>query len=146
MKHALDPAGTTSVACDCCGGTTRRVWGYLHSESGETSAYFVQWTQGQRDKHGAFFDFVIGRWGDDTSPADRTLASFECRWIDSRPGFMAIDASSRSGYTSIASSLLNRADIVDTPLAARLYELVDAVWVQDDRIRELTRDPCDSSG
>ena len=51
---------------------------------------------------------------------------------------MTIDASSRGDYSSMAASVLNRADIVDTPLAAHLYELVDAVLLQDDRIRELT--------
>jgi hypothetical protein len=138
MTYALEQAGATAVACDCCGGTTRRVWGYLHSDSGESAAYFVQWTQGQADIHGAFFDFVIGRWGDGTSPADRSLASLECRWLDSGPGFMTIDASTRGDYSGVAASILNRADVVDTPLAAHLYELVDAVWLQDDRIRELT--------
>ena len=139
MKHALEQSGTTSFACECCGGTTRRVWGYLHSESGESSAYYVQWTQDRSDVHGAFFDFVIGRWGGGTSPADRSLASLEFRRLDSGPGFMVVDASMRGDYTSIAASVLNRADVVGTSLAAQLYELVDAVWLQDERIRELTR-------
>ena len=138
MSHALEQTGATSVACECCGGTTRRVWGYLHAESGESAAYFVQWTQGQVDVHGAFFDFVIGRWGDGTSAADRVLASLELRRIDSGPGFMLIDASGRGDYTSIAASALNRADIIGTPLAARLFELADAIWLRDERIRELT--------
>lgn len=138
MKHALEQSGATSFACECCGGTTRRVWGYLHSESGESSAYFVQWTQGQVDAHGAFFDFVIGRWGDGASAADRAVASLELRRLDAGPGFMVIDASGRGDFTGIAASVLNRADVIGTPLAAQLFELVDAVWLQDDRIRELT--------
>jgi hypothetical protein len=141
MNHALEQSGATSFACKCCGGTTRRVWGYLHSESGERSAYFVQWTQGRVELHGAFFDFVIGRWGDGTSAADRALASLEFQRLDTGPSFMVIDASRRGNardYTSIAASVLNRADVIGTPLAAQLYELVDAVWLQDGRIRELT--------
>jgi hypothetical protein len=52
---------------------------------------------------------------------------------------MVVDASTRGDFTSMATSALNRADIVGTSLAAQLYELVDAVWLQDERIRELTR-------
>jgi hypothetical protein len=140
MNHALEQSGATSFACECCGGTTRRVWGYLHAESGETAAYFVQWTQGQAVAHGAFFDFVIGPWGDGTSAADRVLASLEFRRLDAGPGFMVIDASGRADFASIAASALGRSDVIGTPLAAHLYELADAVWLQDERIRELTLD------
>jgi hypothetical protein len=52
---------------------------------------------------------------------------------------MVIDAAIRGDYTNIAASVLKRADIVGTPLAAQLYELADAIWLQDERIRELTR-------
>ena len=138
MKHAVEQTGESSFACECCGGTTRRVWGYLHAESGESSAYFVQWTQGQVDTHGAFLDFVIGRWGDGTSAEDRALASVEFRRVDGGQGFMVVNGSSRGNYTGIAATVLNRADVIGTPLAAPLYELVDAVWLQDGRIRELT--------
>src|SRR5262245_1130190 len=134
----LEPDGSTSVACDCCGGTTRRVWGYLYSDAGDTAAYFVQWTTGQVDVHGAYVDLVIGRWGDGTSPADRSVATLEFRQLESGPAFMVIDASTRPSFAGIAATALNRTDVIDTPLAKRLFELVDCVWLQDERIRELT--------
>jgi hypothetical protein len=137
MKHDLEQSGATSFTCDCCGGTTRRVWGYLHSDTGESSAYFVQWTLNQTATHGAFFDFVIGRWGEGTSPADRAVASLEFRLLESGPGFMVIDASTRGDFTSMAATALNRSAIIGTPLAAQLYDLADAVWLQDQRIVEL---------
>jgi hypothetical protein len=140
MKHDLEQSGATSFACDCCGGTTRRVWGYLHSLSGSSTAYFVTWTQNEVASHGAFFDFVVGRWGDGTSPADRAIASLEFRLLESGPAFMVIDADNRGDYRSVATTTLSRTSIVGTPLAAQLYELADSVWLQDDRISELSGD------
>lgn len=138
MKYTVEHAGETCFPCECCGGTTRRVWGWLHPDAGDSSAYFVQWAEGQVDSHGAFFDFVIGRWGEGTTAADRSFAALEFRRLDTGPGFMVIDAAARGDHTSIAASALARAQVVGTPLAALLFELADAVWLQDERIRELT--------
>ena len=39
--------------CECCGAKSRTVWAYLHRGERTEAAYFVQWTLGQVDRHGA---------------------------------------------------------------------------------------------
>jgi hypothetical protein len=48
------------------------------------------------------------------------------------PQVMVVDARAERGR-SLASSRLNRKDVVGTRLAERVFELVDAVCVQDKR-------------
>jgi predicted outer membrane lipoprotein len=52
---------------------------------------------------------------------------------------MVIDASSR-GKTpdDLASRLLSRQEVIGTPLAPQAFEIVDAIWLGDSRISEIT--------
>jgi hypothetical protein len=52
---------------------SRKVWGFL-IEAGVTAAvYYVHWTLGRLD-HGANVDLIIGRWGSQSTSADRSVA------------------------------------------------------------------------
>lgn len=81
--------------CACCGGVTRKVWGYLLREDVMLAAFFVVWTKGHVRKHGAFFDLIMGRWGDGTTAEDRMAVSLEMRVMEEGPQFMVVDAGER---------------------------------------------------
>jgi hypothetical protein len=122
--------------CDCCGNTTRTVWGFVHRESGATLAsYFVTWTVGS-PRHDAFIDLIIGRWGDGTSATDRSAVSLAYR--ASEGSCMVIDAAKRP---VAASSLIGRSlaapQVVDQPIAILAYAVVDAIWLREARIAEV---------
>ncbi len=138
MSFEIELGESTERICDCCDRTTVRVWGYIRRDGSATASYFVEWTRDGVDDHGAFFDFIIGNWGDGTSSADRAVASLEFRRIDEAPQFSVIDAATRRDFSSLAGSVLSRAEVIGTPLASMLFGLVDAVWLQDPRIDELT--------
>ena len=124
--------------CDCCGGHSRTVWGYVHGPAGPVAAYFVQWTLGQVDRHGAHFDVIIGKWGAGADRSDRSSISLEFRRTDTGPSFMVIDSRRRPVASSdLDGKSLAREDVVDTPLARVIFDIVDAVWLQDERIAEV---------
>jgi hypothetical protein len=112
---------------------------YLIEKADETSfaAYFVQWTPGALETHGARFDFIVGRWGDGTSATDRAVASLEYG-TDASATLRVIDTPNWQDFSNLAAVVLSRTDVLESRLAKRLHELLDAVWTQDDRIRELT--------
>jgi hypothetical protein len=75
---SIEQAGSTDLGpCSCCGHDTRRVWGYVSRGPLMEAAYFVEWTLGRVAEDGAHFDFVVGRWGDGASRADRSAISLE---------------------------------------------------------------------
>lgn len=136
----VEPTKTKDFGpCPCCGGNSRTVWGFVHRGNPTEAVYYVQWTLGQVARHGAHIDLIIGSWGDESSPKDRVGVSLEFRRTERGPEFMVIDASSREKYFGdLAAQILSRTEVIGTPIAQRAFEIVDAIWVQDDRIIEIT--------
>jgi hypothetical protein len=102
--------------------------------------YYVHWTPTQIREHGANFDLVLGPWGEETSSADRSVVAVAYRLIDGGPQFMVIDAHGRPAFKSgdLAATALRRDQVIGTPLAAEVFAALDAIWLGDKRIGELT--------
>ena len=139
MCWEVETAGSKDFGpCDCGGGTSRTVWGYLRREGEPGAAYYVQWTLGEVDRHGAHVDLIVGRWGHGTSAHDRCAVSLECRRAQGSRGFMVIDANHRpAASSSLCRKALARAEVMGTPLADMVFEMADAIWLQDSRIAEI---------
>ena len=129
-----------SGPCRCCGNMSRTVWGYLSHAENPLAAYYVHWTLGRVD-HGANFDLVVGEWGEGTSPKDRAVVAVAFRWMSNGPEFMVIDAEGRPAAKAgaLADRALRRDQVIGTPLAAEVFAMLDAIWLNDQRIGELTR-------
>ena len=111
---------------------------------GDTSraAYFAQWTPGHVAAQGAHFDLTLGRWGAGASAADRSAVSPAFRRTPAGPRFMVIDAPGRDVAASdLAGAALRRDQVLGTLLADQALAVIDAVWLQDKRLAELTDDP-----
>jgi hypothetical protein len=123
------------VPCDACGDKSRSVSGFVRGGGGETM-YFVHWTDDKVEEHGAHLDLLMAQ-----DPASIAVA-LEFRVTDEGPGFMVIDASQRQTWDGFPSPVrrLNRDEVVGTRLAGIVFSIVDAIWLQDSRIRELHGD------
>lgn len=140
MQLNVEPDGERlSGPCECCGNDTRCVWGFISADDEAVAAYYVSWTLGMVADHGAVFDLVIGQWGDDSTPADRRLVTLRYRLVDESPAFMVADASGRPADSpDLVGQALARSEVVGTPIAQQAFDLVDAIWDQDDRLKELS--------
>ncbi len=134
----IEPQDLSHYSCECCGDDSHIARGFVHDEDGSTAAaYFVHWTLGKVDTHGAMFDLIVGRWGEGASAADRSAVSLAFR-IGPQGGFMIVDAEGRSvAESELVGHVLSREDVVNTPLAKRVFDIVDAIWLQDSRIAEI---------
>jgi hypothetical protein len=114
------------------------VWGFLRRGGRVEAAYFVEWTRGNVAGHGAHVDLIIGRWGEGAGRADRFAVSLEYRHTETGPWFMVINAGTRDvSRSELVGRALSREAVVGTPLAKQVFELVDAIWLGDDRIDEV---------
>ena len=134
----LEPVGESGGLCDCCGQTSKTVWGFI-AENGVTAAcYYVQWTIDHITRHGANFDIIVGAWEEGTRPKDRVVIRLEYRLLDNGPAFMIIDASARGkDFDALADRLLRRSDVIGTPLAGQVFALSDLILERDTRVSEL---------
>ena len=135
----VEPLGAKDTGpCDCCGSATRRVRGFVHYGPATEAAYFVGWTPGAVLRHGATFDLVLGAWGEGTGPGDRVAVSVAFKVTARGPEFMVVDATGRPHVTAtMVERALTRAEVIGTATAARVFAVLDAIWVGDPRIAEL---------
>ncbi len=136
----IEPEDTKDFGpCECCGSMSRYVPGFIQRDGEPYAGYQVHWTLGQIAKHGAGFFFILGYWGEGTLAADRYAVALRYRNDAEATGFMIIDADE----TEIASHpligrALRREDVVGTPLAQEVFDLVDFIWLHDQRLAEIT--------
>ena len=135
----VEPTGSRDFGpCTCCGGLTRRVWGFLRREGQAEATYFVEWTRGNVAGHGAHVDLIIGRWGEGAGRSDRFAVSLEYRQTETGPWFMVIDAGPREvSRSELVGRSMSREEVIGTPLAKQVFEMIDAIWLNDDRLDEV---------
>jgi hypothetical protein len=124
--------------CPCCGEPTELVWGYVNDETtGPLCVYYVQWTPGPA-AHDAHFDLIVGPWGEGTRAADRYGVSLVYR--REAASLTVVDAAARSfaQHQRLFGRALAREALLGTPLAATVYQLLDAIWQGDARLGALT--------
>ena len=138
----LEPTGSSDYErCECCGENSRTVWGLARRDGGAHAAYFVHWTLGKVAEKGAHSDLILGRWGEDATNVDRYAVSLEYRRAAEGPAFMVIDATEQPiAHNELVARALRRDEVIGTELAAHAFELVDAIWLNDRQISEVTGD------
>lgn len=122
----IEESGAAGGHCECCGTTTKRVWGFVTRNGEPAAAYFVAWTQGKPD-HGAKFDLILGKWGQSATKGDRCSVALDYRLVDGAPQFMVVDALNRAtSGSALVGTALKRSDVIGTPLAVQVFAIVDA--------------------
>lgn len=135
----VEPTGANDYGpCECCGHNSRCAWGFIHAPEGTLASYFVHWTLGRVGDHGANFDLIVGKWGEETTARDRCLISLAYRLFDNGPEFMVIDGQERPAAKSeLVGRVLWRSEVVGQPIAQQAFAAVDAILAQDSRVLEL---------
>lgn len=130
----MELSGESGGHCDCCGSTTKRIWGWVHQGDATLAAFFVGWTEGRSD-HDQAFDLVVGRWGDSTTPDERHSVALDFR--GQQNAFTVVDAANRiANKPSLASTALRRDEVIGTPLASQVFAIVDAIFVATKALRQ----------
>jgi hypothetical protein len=123
--------------CECCGQTSKSIWGDLSGADGTHAVYFVHWTVGTPAHHPTI-DLVLGQWGEGASPGSRVLVSLEYRPGEDGGAFMVINGEGRSADNRrLCGRALSRDEVIGTPLATQVFTLIDALWLTEPRVAEV---------
>ena len=138
----IEQAGSSDTGiCECCGHSSRRVWGYAYAHNRCIAAYFVHWTLGHIADRGANIDIILGDWGETATSDRRSAAALAYRLTDTGPSMMVIDADTRAFSRSpLVGRALRRDDVLGTLLAQDIFAVADAVLAKDERMTELLGD------
>ena len=125
--------------CECCGDVSRCATGMVRRNDDAYAIYQVHWTTGQVDRHGAEFYVVLGEFSDGTTAADKFAVALHYFVEPNRFGFMVVDADQTPiAANPLVGRALSRESVIDTPLAQEVFDLVDAIWIEDPNISEIT--------
>ncbi|EEF61671.1 hypothetical protein [Pedosphaera parvula] len=127
-----------SGPCECCGGQNRMLSGFVYRDGFAYAAYRAHWTIGRVGIHGAGFYVFLGDWGEESTAEQRVAVSVSFAIHEGKPGFMVVDP----GQIAIAPNPeigkgLKRSEVIGTPMANEVFEVLDAIWLQDERIAEV---------
>src|SRR5271163_3154839 len=128
-RITVEPSGSKDTGiCDCCGRSSRRVWGYAYADGRCVAAYFVHWTLGHVPDRGANIDLILGDWGEATSPESRNALALAYRLMDTGPSMMVIDANIRPfSKGPLVGRALRRDEVIGTSAAQDAFAVADAV-------------------
>jgi len=135
----IEPTGANDTGvCDCCGRSSRRVWGRAHVNGKTLAAYFVHWTLGHVQDQGADIDLILGEWGETATAEQREAIALSYRLLDTGPAWMVIDANQRPiSKSPLVGHARSRNEVVGTSVAQEGFTVADAVLRDDTRVAEL---------
>ncbi|KWO13269.1 hypothetical protein WM26_14175 [Burkholderia cepacia] len=99
--------------------------------------YFIQWAPGRPD-HPPIIDLVLGDWGESAGPADRVLVSLIHIPREGGGPVAIVNAAERGvDISDLFEFALAREQVIGTPLAPLVFQMIDALWITDPRIADV---------
>ncbi len=136
QTYEVEAMGAAAGQCDCCGQPSQSIWGVVHRSGAETVAsYFLHWTPGADfAAHPANLDLILGAWGEGTGAEDRVAIALRYRLGPDGPAVMVINAKTRRiAKNPLVGAALDRDEVLGTPVAQAVFDIFDAVFLQDPR-------------
>jgi hypothetical protein len=129
----------TSGVCECCSNISRQITGFVHELDATRAGYSVHWTVGRFPDHPANIDLIVGGWGEDGTPDQRYVVSMLLTVRDDRPDIIVIDAKDRpiARKADLVGRALDRNEVIGTPRAKEIFDLIDAIFLNDPRLPDL---------
>jgi len=127
----LEQGGVATYSCDCCGGTSETVHGYIYDQTGATSVYFVGYTLGHPTPRANVL-VSMGGWGEGTSGSDRRSTAVEAvlEGEELRLRVASPDSSPWANRQDMLGTLLREHQLTDAD-RARMSELVSVAVTRD---------------
>ena len=92
-----------------------------------------------RPDHGAAFDLVVGSWGEEATSSDRYSVCLDYRTTADGSAFMVVEKpETADALSDLARGSLRRSEVVGTPFAAQIFAIVDAIYMTDLHLQEIT--------
>ncbi len=141
---AIKPLGENDTGrCPCCGRVSRKLWGLWGDEPHGRGSYFVHWTIGHVFENGAHFDLIFaGPKQEDVEIPEFHAVSIEYRIADQGPQMMVVDAKPQAfAMSPRLGHCLRRSDVIGSPFAKTVFDICDAILIEDRRLAALWDQP-----
>lgn len=122
-----------SSPCECCGEITTGIWGRAFLENSEVALYYICWTKNEYEQKGATYNIIYRNY--DKENRQDAMIAIDYFNNDNGVGFGILDAETNNLInTSQKLIKLDRDEILGMPFEPKLWALVDAIFLNDNRI------------
>ena len=111
--------------CPCCGYRTKISMGVVEINEGHDRSYLARWTPKKPDDGMAFLISTSIEGG-----VVSVLYSFE------HESFMVVGTEDNGWEIEEEFFLLERDEVIGTPLAKEIFAILDVIWVQDRGVKK----------
>ena len=135
----IEEESVETTNCDCCGKNTIEVVGNVLSGSDFLSWYVVRWSEGHTDIPPAI-KLYTGDWSEG-APAE-TRWGVAVHWHLGPSGGLSVgDWSPESRQKISLFTPVDRDDVIGTAFEEELWPMIDAIIMEDTRLKELRNEP-----
>ena len=137
--YTLEEGESDEGKCDCCGKTTKTIWGFISRDGSCCAVYYVSWTEGHRER-GATFLISLGDWEDEESQ-DKQSFALRLKMMPTGAAFMVVDAGktqwaqNETAQNDVLGVLLNRETALASPLKTDVFAIADLILDRDKRFK-----------
>ena len=126
-------------ACPCCGKKALHAVGSVLFSDDKRAEYLIAWHPGEAEEDALWLFRFADEWDHEGPLGESEAVLLRCGIVDGKFGFGIVDADCDFAR-SIASGakLLPRSAVAGTEFAREIFESVDYIWLNDDRIKEIT--------
>ena len=122
-----------SSPCECCGEITTGIWGRAFLDNSEVALYYICWTKNEYEQKGATYNIIYRNY--DKENQQDAMIALDYYNNENGAGFGILDAEANNLLnTSQKLIKLDRDEILGTPFEHNLWALVDAIFLNDNRI------------
>jgi hypothetical protein len=115
-----------SPPCACCGEATRSTTGTVDIGWDPAPVYVARWNPRVPD-HGIALLIGLG------DPRGFVAARYALE-----PNAITVIGPKDYDWQSSSIQILDRSDVIDTPLASRVFRVIDEIWMHDPEIQAFT--------
>ncbi len=124
------------AVCECCGGRIYRFTRFVYQDEDLHAVYYAKLTDKHPD-YGVVAVISLGKWWDDSTPADRLAFPLHFRADDDNYHVTATDAE-ESPWSDVEflGRMLDREEALSHPLIDEVFHITDHIFTEDLLIRD----------
>jgi len=124
------------AACDCCGGRSTTVHGFVYKAGDAFAVYYAGWSH-QHPERGVSLAIATGEWAEGSTPRDRVSIGLDARPTATEIQLKVIDPEQSAwGETALFGKMLSRAEALASPSLKWTLKVGELVARDDSRVHD----------
>ncbi len=131
-RYSIERDPPSLSRCDCCGGLTVRLTRFVNRDDAAFAVYYVRYSNNHPENE-LFMLISVGPWGEGSAPEERSAFFCKVRPTEDAAYTVMLANGNESPWADVEllGKPLSRAEALQHPMKATIFELLDDAFVND---------------